>query len=264
MPRPARYGRTVLAAAALVPDTVLLLPGAAGRGPDDAALTSLRSAAAVAVHRAVTGAARVVVVAPGRVDRAVTGRVRAGAAAVGVPDHLLRAPVPDVVLAAAPGGPPAVPGAPGTGAVVGVRLALDAGVPTGSLHVVEVAPGPVGTLRVLGASMSGAGPTALVVVGSGSARHGDDAPLPHDARADATDRALLTALRAGGGAARDALAGLDAAAAAELAVTGWSPWQVLVGALDAADLTGRPVPDVVHAGVWCGAAHAAVAWTAAP
>ncbi|MCC2322019.1 hypothetical protein [Cellulomonas xiejunii] len=252
----------MLAAAALVPDTVLLLPGAAGRGPDDPELVALRSAAATAVARAVERAPRVVVVAPGSVDRSVVGVVRAGAGAAGVPDHLLADEVPQVRLGPAPGGPPDVPGPPGTGAVTGLRLALDAGVPPERLHVVEVAPGRVAPLRAVGAAASAVGPTALVVVGSGAARHGQDAPLPHDERAAGLEHALLAAFRAGGAAARDALAGLDVAQAVALGVTGWAPWQVLVGALDAGGAE-VPAPEVVHAVVWRGAAHAVVAWQGA-
>ena len=252
----------MLVAAALVPDTVLLLPGAAGRGPDDPELVALRSAAATAVARAVGRAARVVVVAPGPADRSVTGVVRAGAAAAGVPDHLLDGEVPQVRLGSAPGAPPDAPGPPGTGAATGLRLALDAGVPASRLHVVEVAPGRVAPLRDVGGSLTSDGPTALVVVGSGAARHGNDAPLPHDDRAAGTERELLAAFRAGGAAARDALAGLDVAHAAALGVTGWAPWQVLVGALDA-DGADVPAPDVEHATVWRGAAHAVVAWQGA-
>ncbi|MBF0686599.1 MAG: hypothetical protein IR158_02375 [Cellulomonas sp.] len=253
----------MLVAAALVPDTVLLLPGAAGRGPDDPELVALRSAATTAVARAVERAPRVVVVAPGPVDRSVTGVVHAGAGAAGVPDHLLAGEVPRVLLGRAPGGPADVPGPPGTGAATGVRLALEAGVPASRLHVVEVAPGGAAPLRELGGSTTSDGPTALVVVGSGAARHGHDAPLPHDDRAAAVERELLAALRAGGASARDALAGLDVAQAVALGVTGWAPWQVLVGALDAggADV---PAPDVVHATVWRGAGHAVVAWQGTP
>ncbi|MBO3087486.1 hypothetical protein [Cellulomonas dongxiuzhuiae] len=253
----------MLAAVALVPDTVLLLPGAAGRGPDDPELVALRAAAATAVARAVGCAGRVVVVAPGAVDRSVAGTVRAGAAAAGVPDRLLERPVPQVRLERAPGGPPDAPGPPGTGAATGVRLALEAGVPACGLHVVEVAPGRAAPLRAIGAAATATGPTALVVVGSGAARHGHDAPLPYDDRAAGLERALLAALRAGGPAARDALAALDPAQAADLGVTGWAPWQVLVGALDAA-IAAPPAPDVVHATVWHGAAHAVVVWEVAP
>lgn len=253
----------MLVAAALVPDTVLLLPGAAGRGPDAPELVALRRAAAAAVLSAVGPAQRVLVVAPGAVDRSVVGSVHAGAAAAGVPDHLLTSAVPRVALERGPGTPQPVAGSPGTGAVVGIRLALDAGAPDARLHVLEVARGPRSLLRAIGAAAVASVPTALVVVGSGAARHGDGAPLPHDDAAATVDGALRTALDAGGPAARDALAALDAGQAAALGTTGWAPWQVLVGALDtvAAPL---PAPAVLHAGAWRGAAHAAVAWRVAP
>ncbi|UZN04911.1 hypothetical protein [Cellulomonas sp. S1-8] len=254
----------MLAAAALVPDTVLLLPGVAGAASGAPALVALRSAAADAVVRAMTSADRVVVVAPvraGGADRAVVGVLHLGAAAVGAPDHLLGARVPDVRLLPAPGAPAPVAGSPAAGGVVGVRLALDAGVPPDHLHLVEVGPGPVAALRAVGASTTAAGRTALVVVGSGSARHGAAAPQPPDDRAAAFDADLQAALATGGAAARDALAGLDPTLAAALAVTGWAPWQVLVGAVDAAGpREALGAPDVRHATVWHGAAHAVVEW----
>ena len=253
----------MLVAAALVPDTVLLLPGAGGRGPDDAELVALRASSALAVARAVARAARVVVVAPGRADRSLAGAVHLGAAAAGVPDRLLADPVPDVRVTAVPGGPPVAAGGPGTSAVVGARLALAARVPPADLHVVEVAPGPAAALRATGAALADGPPTAFVLVGSGSARHGEDAPLAPDERADAFDDAWVAALRTGGAVARDALAGVDRARAAELGVTGWAPWQVLVGALDAGGSVGSAT-QVLSATVWRGAAHAAVAWAVAP
>ncbi|GIG38515.1 hypothetical protein [Cellulomonas phragmiteti] len=255
----------MLVVAALVPDTVLLLAGAAGRGPDDATLVALRTSALAAVARAVAGATRTVVVAPGAVTRSVAGPVRAGAAAAGVPDHLLVGGATDVLLVPAAGAAPALPGAPGSGTVVGLRLALAAGAAPAGLHLLEVAPGEPAELRALGAATTSSGPTALVVVGSGSARHGDGAPLPADDEATTVDGALLAACTSGGRAARDALADLDAGVARRLAATGWAPWQVLVGALDAtgqgADLAG---PELLHASVLRGAAHAAVVWAVAP
>jgi hypothetical protein len=251
-------------AAALVPDTVLLLPGVAGRGPDEPVLVALRAAAAAVVADAVAGAARVVVVAPGRADRAIVGDVALGAAAAGVPDALLREPVPTVRLDPPGVGPSAGSGAVGSGTVVGLRLALAAGVPAHRLHALEVAPGPVPPLRATGAALGEDAGTVLVVVGSGSARHGDDAPLPGDARASAVDATLLAALQQGGAAARSALAALAEPTATALAVTGWAPWQVLVGALDAASGDpGDDRTDVRHATVWRGAAHAAVLWRVA-
>ncbi|QGQ19623.1 hypothetical protein GC089_10790 [Cellulomonas sp. JZ18] len=249
----------MLVAAALVPDTVLLLPGVAGGASHAPALAGLRDAALAAVAAAVDPAERVVVVAPGRADRAVAGRVRPGAAAAGVPDHLLTWPVPALDLEPAPGGPVAVPGPPGPAAAVGLQLVVRAGRGAGDgLHVVEVAARDVDALRRLGAALTGDGRTALVVVGSGSARHGPDAPLADDPRAPVLDDRLARALTDGGTGGRDVLAALDPALADALAVSGWGPWQVLVGALDAAGAAPRAVggrADVVH-----GAAHAVACW----
>lgn len=246
-------------AAALVPDTVLLVPGTSGRAPDDPALVALRDATSDAVARVTRGAARTVVVAPGAVTRSVEGDVVLGAAAAGVPDHLLPDDPPRVHLAPAPGGPVALPGEPGAGAVVGARAVLAAGVPATHLHVVEVTGRDAVALRALGESLVAHGADALVVVGSLAARHGDDAPLAADPRAAAHDAALRDALRAGPAAARDALADADASLAADLAVTGWGPWQVLVGGLDA-----RGDLDVLHDVRWRGAGHVVATWQVVP
>lgn len=248
----------MLVAAALVPDTVLLLPGAAGAGSDAPALAGLRAAALTAVGAAAGRAGRVVVVAPGRADRTVAGRVRPGGAAAGVPDHLLAWPVPVLTLAPAPGGPPVRPGPPGVPAAVGLQLAVRGAPGNDRLHTVEVASRDAAALRSLGAALTADGPTSLVVVGSGSARHGPDAPLSDDPRAPALDERLARALTTGGTAGRDALAGLDPVLADALAVSGWAPWQVLVGAVDASGAVPRAGggrSDVVH-----GAAHAAACW----
>ncbi len=263
------YRRRVLVAAALVPDTVLLLPGAAGGASDDPGLVRLRDAALAAVRAAVAPAGapgtdarpRVVVVAPGRADRSATGDVPLGAAAAGVPDRLLAWPVPTLRLAAAPGGPPPVPGPLGVPASVGARLALRVGADV--RHVVEVASRDAAALREAGARLCADGPTALVVVGSGSARHGPDAPLADDPAARPVDAALAAALTGAGRDARDLLADLDGARAQALAVSGWGPWQVLVGALDASGGVPR-AEGAAHADVWRGAAHGAACWRVAP
>lgn len=253
----------MLVAAALVPDTVLLLPGAAGGASDEPALVALREAALAAVAAAVPGAARVVVVAPGRSDRSVAGDVRPGAAAVGVPDGLLAWPVPTLRLAPPPGGPAPVAGPPGVPSAVALQLLARAvgRVDDDRTHAVEVGGRDARELRDLGARVCTDGPTALVVVGSGSARHGPDAPLADDPAAPALDAALARALTTGGAGARDVLADLDAATADALAVSGWAPWQVLVGALDAAG--GAPRASGGRADVWRGAAHAAACWRVA-
>ncbi|MFS0705184.1 hypothetical protein AB6N23_11740 [Cellulomonas sp. 179-A 9B4 NHS] len=145
-------------------------------------------------------------------------------------------------------------------ASVGARLALRAG--ADAVHVVEVASRDAAALRATGARLCAHGPTALVVVGSGSARHGPDAPLADDPAAGPLDAALASALTGAGRGARDVLADLDPAHAQELAVSGWGPWQVLVGALDASGGVPR-VDGGAHADVRYGAAHGAACWRVA-
>lgn len=234
----------MLVAAALVPDTVLLVPGAGGLA-DPAA--RLREAALAVVAKAVGGASALVVVAPGRETRELEGQVVASLGAAGIPDGQLAWPAPSVGA-----GAPARAGAP---ASVGLHLAVRAGW-QGSTTVVEVAPddGLVG----LGAALVADGPTALVVVGSGSGRHGPDAPLADDDRAPAYDAALLTDLSDASPAALARLAARPRDEAAALAVTGWAPWQVLVGAVGAT----RVAAYAEHADVLAGAQHAALLWVA--
>ncbi|WP_309134507.1 hypothetical protein [Cellulomonas sp.] len=252
----------MLVAAALVPDTVLLLPGAAGGASDAPVLAALRAAALEAVAGAVRAAARVVVVAPGRADRTVVGPVRPGAAAAGVPDHQLEWPVPALDLAPAPGGPPAASGHVGVPAAVGLQLlARAAASPAPAVHVVEVASRDAAALRRLGAALTAGAGTALVVVGSASARHGPDAPLADDPDAPPVDDALARATTGAGSSGRDVLAALDPLVADALAVSGWGPWQVLVGAVDAAGTA--PSATGGRADVAYGAAHAAAQWRVA-
>ncbi|QCB93924.1 hypothetical protein [Cellulomonas shaoxiangyii] len=256
----------MLVAAALVPDTVLLLPGAAGGASDEPGLVVLRDAALAAVAGALAtvadGSARVVVVAPGRADRAVVGAVRPGAAAVGVPDAFIGWPVPTLTLEAPRAGPAPAAGALAVPAAVGLQLVLRAGDGTRPVHVVEVGTRDAAALRDAGARLCADGPTVLVVVGSGSARHGPDAPLAEDPAAPAVDAAVADAVAGGGRRARDVLAGLDPVAAEALAVSGWAPWQVLVGALDASGGVARTV--ACHDDVWRGAAHGAACWRVEP
>jgi hypothetical protein len=70
-------------------------------------------------------------------------------------------------------------------------------------------------------------PTALVVVGEGSARLSAKAPGALDGRAGAFEAAVADAL---GTADRGALAGLDAGLATALMVSGRAPWQVAAAA----------------------------------
>jgi hypothetical protein len=252
----------MLVAAALVPDTALLVPGAAGSA---APVDALRAAALEAVRDATAGPVeRVVVVAAGPADRVPREPVRATLAPVGVPDHLLAEPVPHVVAgvlrtdAAGTGGEVPTPGT-----AVALHLLAAAGW-RGPVRLVEVArptAAVAGSPRAAelgrrGAELVADGATALVVVGSASGRHGPDAPLADDDRAPAHDARVLADLAAADEAARTRLAGDDPALAAALAVTGWAPWQVLVGAADGATVDAR----LLRAEVVAGAQHAVLAW----
>ena len=71
----------------------------------------------------------------------------------------------------------------------------------------------------------------LLVMGDGSACHGEKAPGYDDLRARPYDDAVAAALA---GADPDALLGLDAGLSAELLVAGRGSWQVLAGAVQTA------------------------------
>jgi hypothetical protein len=117
-------------------------------------------------------------------------------------------------------------------------------------------PGRARQLHALGRQLADERPTTLIVVGSGSARHGPDAPLADDARAPAYDDALLADLADGGPTARARLAALDPALADALAVTGWGPWQVLLGAAGDAAVAAR----LLRRQLLGGATHAVLTW----
>ncbi|RHA43806.1 class III extradiol ring-cleavage dioxygenase family protein [Cellulomonas rhizosphaerae] len=239
----------MLTAAALVPDTALLVPGAGGR-VDPA--QRLRAAALAVVEAAVAGADAVVVVAPGRVTRELSGRVVVSLGAAGIGDEQLGWPAPAVG-----DGPDVLAGVP---ASVGLHLLARAGC-GGPTRVVEVAPDSVlADLADLGARLVHEAATALVVVGSASGRHGPDAPLADDGRAPAYDEALIADLAEPTRQAQARLADLALQDARDLAVTGWAPWQVLLGSLGTGD--GDVVGHLEHAEVLAGAQHAAIGWRA--
>lgn len=246
----------MLVAAALVPDTALLVPGVSGRHD---ALPALRDAALRAVAHAVDGATSVVVVAPARQAAEPGGTLRGSLAAVGVPDALLGWPVPETAVDTS--GPTAVPA---VASAVALHLLARAGW-DGPVRVVEVerdalSAGPAAALAERGASLvaDADGPVALVVVGSGSGRHGPDAPLADDDRAPALDASLAADLGAGDGGARDRLASLDAGLASALAVSGWAPWHVLLGAVGTRSVDAT----LLAADVSLGAHHVVALWRA--
>lgn len=252
----------MLVAAALVPDTALIVPGVAGAAD---VLVELREAAERAVA-ALPAGVPVAVVAPGREDRELSGPVAGSFASAGVPDAALGRPVPTAQLGTptrldGPAGATVAPGAvPASGTSVALHLLARSGrTPSRAVEVDRdrADHGRSDRLRAWGRALVADGPTALLVVGSLSARHGPDAPLADDPDAPGLDHALLTALAGGEpGDALDVLDGLSAADAARLAVSGWAPWQVLVGALGAS----APRAEVLAAGEPLGAAHAVLVW----
>ena len=260
----------MLIAAALVPGTVLLVPGAGGR--EDEATDVIRDAATAAVEAMFRrGVDRVVVIAPAPVDRHLVTGWKAGLGDVGIGDGQVRWPLPewrelgrnpgrsahvdDAVRAAAglrdidsdaPGGGP-VPLI--VSAVGSAALALAAhAMPdrwAGALEMLEVREPGRGArtvasraeeLRERGRVLLRSAPhdaLGLIVAGSLSARNGEDAPLAADDRAPGIDRAVAADLVDGGADARGRLGELDPQLAVALGMSGWAPWQVLVGACGA-------------------------------
>jgi len=240
----------MLVRAALVPDTALLVPGAAGSADVHAVL---RAAALEAVAEVVGSRARtIVVVAPGPTSRELAGTVRPSLGAAGIPDDLLGWPSEPVTLAHA-----GIPAGPSVASAVALHLLLRAD-PRRDLRVVEVTGRERrDDLSALGSALVADGPTGLVVVGSGSGRHGPDAPLADDPRAPAHDARVLADLADAGPAARARLTLDDPGLAEELAVRGWAPWQVLLGAVAGdATVTAR----LMAAGTELGAQHAVLVW----
>ena len=199
----------MIVAVAFVPGPPVLVPevaaGAAGE------LDDVRAACAQAL-RVVTGAERVVVLGAADADGRWPGDsagslrgfgidVRAG----GTGEPVLPAPL---TVAAWLLGRAAAPGAREYRAVADTATGAEC--------------------ARLGAELAGdPRPTALVVVGEGSARLSAKAPGAYDDRAEAFEATVADALGTGD---RAALAGLDAGLAATLLVSGRAPWQVAAAA----------------------------------
>lgn len=255
----------MLVAAALVPDTALLLPGAGGLADPGGPLREAALAAVTDVVHAVDEASAaagatidperperrgaVYVVAPGWRDHFAIGAVRASLGAAGVPDEVLGwSPI-------GPAGAPAV----GVSASVGLLLARQCGVRASGVVEIAAAAARAGRAthaRAVGVDLVDRDARALVVVGSLSGRHGPDAPLADDPRAPAYDDAVLADLTDAGEAARQRLWQLDPVLADELAVTGWGPWLALAAAVGGAGVDAR----LLHSEVLAGAAHAVLTW----
>lgn len=242
----------MLVAAALVPETALLVPGAAGRAD---VLGKVREAALTAVSRVLDQAPdTVVVVAPGPVDRVLGEGARASLAAAGIPDDALG-------WRPAPSGPESAVASPAASVALLLLAAAGWQGRTMAVEVGGASPDPE-RWRAQGAALTGpAGPGArigLLVAGSLSARHGPDAPLAEDPQAMAVDAELLEALADAGPHALARLAGAPADVAQRLAITLWGPMQVLLGAVG--DSGARVAADVLVADAPLGAQYAVATW----
>ncbi|MFF8901758.1 class III extradiol dioxygenase subunit B-like domain-containing protein [Streptomyces lydicus] len=228
----------MLVAAALCPCPPLLVPEvAAGAAPE---LDGLRAACLDAIG--VLAAARpdrLVVVGPA--DRAGQG------------PHPQGAPGPfrgfgvdlDVSLGAAEETPEReLPPSLAVGAWLLSRADWD-DAPVEGLGVAQ--PLPLERCLPLGRELAASAPrVALLVMGDGSACRTVKAPGYFDERAEGFDAAAAHAL---GTADLPALRALDATLAADLQASGRACWQVLTGAAEDADLTGRLLRDEAPYGV---------------
>ena len=262
----------VLDSAVLVPDTALLVPGAAGATD---VLADVRAAALGAARDLVDAApARVVVVAPGPVERTRTGPFVPSLTAAGLEDARLgwaprrvppdgtatrvHAPAASVALlllgAAGWTGPVTLAevtaGAPGR--LPGTPSTAPTTTPT------TASAGRAAALATLGRDLT-AGPerVAVLAAGSLSARRGPDAPLAEDPRAAAVDDAVVADLADAGPPAQARLAAVPPELAVELAITAWAPWQVVLGAV-APDAAVRAA--VRHVSAPLGAGYVVATW----
>ncbi|MFH9871288.1 class III extradiol dioxygenase subunit B-like domain-containing protein [Streptomyces lydicus] len=228
----------MLVAAALCPCPPLLVPEvAAGAAPE---LDGLRAACLDAIG--VLAAARpdrLVVVGPA--DRAGQGPHPQGARGSfrGFGVDL------DVFLGAAEETPEReLPSSLAVGAWLLSRADWD-DAPVEGLGVAQ--PLPLERCLPLGRELAASAPrVALLVMGDGSACRTVKAPGYFDERAEGFDAAAARAL---GTADLPALRALDATLAADLQASGRACWQVLTGAAEDADLTGRLLRDEAPYGV---------------
>ncbi|NCT92051.1 hypothetical protein GXB85_13975 [Cellulomonas sp. APG4] len=245
----------MLRAAALVPETVLLVPGAAGRAD---VLEAERAAALEAVGRVVAaGPSRLVVVAPGRRSAVHQGALVPTLGGAGLADDSL-----DWRVASDPAGPDGAVVVNEVAGAVGLLLARRAGW-TSEVTVLVVPPDDAAAARSRGATLA-QDDVGLVVTGSLSARHGPQAPLADDPEAPDVDAWLVEELGRGE-AGLSRAADLPAERAVTLAISAWAPLQVLAGAAgEGGDHHTRPDGvlrgDVLHTSVVHGACYVSAAW----
>jgi hypothetical protein len=206
----------VLLAAAVCPHPPLLVPAVAGGAA--AEIADLRTAALDAVRAlAATGPEAIVVVGTGPA---------AGTARPGETGSLAGYGV-DLTVALGDGPEPSEPRLP-LSLTLGAWLLREAGYRGGAHGRVVTATTPPAELASLGQRIAAwPAPTALLVMGDGTACLSEKAPGYLDPRAAAYDAEVATALA---GADAGTLLGLDPALSDELLVSGRPAWQVLAGA----------------------------------
>ncbi|MGW1144186.1 class III extradiol dioxygenase subunit B-like domain-containing protein [Streptomyces sp. NPDC002454] len=231
----------MLVAAALCPCPPLLVPEvAAGAAPE---LDGLRTACDEALRGVLAARPElIVVVGPGP-------GTASGAHAQGAPGTFRGLGVPLDVRLGRPGSEPPAEGPPlPLPLAVGAWL-LDRAGWTGPVRGLSAgADRDWADNRADGARAAESGErVGLLVLGEGSARRDLKAPGYLDERAPAVDADLARALARADDEAF--LPWLDADLARELMVSGRSPWQVLDGAAEGRDLTGRLLYDAAPYGV---------------
>lgn len=212
----------MLTAAVLVPDTALMVPGAAGA----AEVLAHERAAAETAASALLDSERVVVIVPARSGHHTGG---GGLADAGIDSSFVTWPAPDRL-------------GPGVATAVALSLLTQVGW-TGPVEVVE-ASGTDREMQTVGERLVRlADRVGLLLLGTVGARREADSPLPPDPRAAAVEDAVLADLAELDRAAVDRLAAVPAGLAEQLSSTVWAGSQVLVGAVRAA---GPPSSSTVH------------------
>jgi hypothetical protein len=260
-----------IVAVAVCPHPPLLVPEL---GPgDDAILSELRAACAAAVDRLADAApTELYVIGAGTgTTRIHPPGSRGSFAGYGPAVEVTYAggpatggkPAGEAPVAEVPAGDASPDGLP-LALLVGGWLAARsrvAGVPTTGVAVpTELAPEECVALgREIAGATSGrvvadpAGRRALLVMGDGSARHSEHAPVHLDPRAEAFDATVAGALETAG---TGSLARLDPTLATELAAQGRAAWQVLAGAAG----TGRWTASLDYAASPFGVGYFVATW----
>lgn len=220
--------------AVIVPETALLVPGAVGRGD---VLSAVRAAALEAVADLVASRPRrMLLVSPAPASRVVdAAQLCAALTATGISERHLGWP-PGCRLAGCPDhdDAPVTAHLAATATAVGLRLLAASGW-TGPTTACETAPGGSGTSDALEVDDD----TAVLVLGSLSARRDEDAPRAPDPRARGVDADLAAALGSPSPAAIARLAQIDLDLARELDIGGAGPWRLLAQLASGRDVTGR-------------------------